>query len=119
MSSSQIWDSPIVGQVQRLLEDSPYTGWQVAGAVTVSYVAYKSIKLLKLLLIDSRISPLLNLPGPESYGSIIWGNMGEVFKAPPLALHEEWFNKYGHTITYRGLFLVKQRVLIRVSRAIL
>lgn len=106
MSFSQILDDRTLAQVQRFLEDFPYNGWQVAGGVAGSYLAYTITKLLKAWFIDPRLSPLMNLPGPESYGSIIWGNMAEIFKAPPLALHEEWFNKYGHTITYRGLFLV-------------
>ncbi|KIO34087.1 hypothetical protein M407DRAFT_17000 [Tulasnella calospora MUT 4182] len=105
MSISSVSESFTLAQAKRLLEDFPYNGWQVAGAATGSYLAYKVIKLLKLWLINPKLSPLINLPGPESYGSIIWGNMAEVVKAPPLALHEEWFDKYGHTITFRGLFL--------------
>ncbi|KIO34088.1 hypothetical protein M407DRAFT_17001 [Tulasnella calospora MUT 4182] len=108
MPSSQILDSLTLDQVQRLLEAFPYNGWQVAGAVTSSYLVYKVITLLKAWFIDPQLSPLINLPGPESYGSIIWGNMGEIVNAPPLALHEEWFNKYGHTITFRGLLMAPQ-----------
>ncbi|KIO34086.1 hypothetical protein M407DRAFT_16999 [Tulasnella calospora MUT 4182] len=105
MSFSRILDDHAPEQVRRLLEDFPYNGWQVTGGVAGSYLAYKVIKLLKAWFIDPQLSPLANLPGPESRGSILWGHMAEIFKAPPLALHEEWFNKYGHTITYRGFFL--------------
>ncbi|KAG9018779.1 hypothetical protein FRB90_009783 [Tulasnella sp. 427] len=105
MSLSQILEGPALEQVQGLLETFPYSGWQVAGGLTGTYLTYKLAKLLKTWIIDPRYSPLRDLPGPESYESIIWGNMLEVFRAPPLALHEEWFNKYGHTITYRGLLL--------------
>ncbi|KAG8902487.1 hypothetical protein FRC00_005950 [Tulasnella sp. 408] len=85
-----------LAQAKRLLEDFPYSGWQVAAAATGSYLAYKLSKLFKLWLIDPRLSPLIDLPGPESHGSIIWGNMAEVVKAPPLALFEEWFeNVFG------------------------
>lgn len=97
-----------------MLEDMPYNGWQAVGIVAGGYVTYKVLKLLKMWLLDPQLSPLLNLPGPESYGSIIWGNMAEIFKSPPLVVHEKWFNKYGHTIAYRGLFMVKQRVFRRV-----
>lgn len=106
MSFTQILDSPTLHQVQRLLEAFPYNGWQVAGAATSSYIAYQIFKTAKTLFIDPQLSPLLNLPGPGSPGSIIWGHMAEVLNAPPLALHEKWFNKYGHTITFRGLLLV-------------
>lgn len=115
MSVAQILKGPTLDQLQRMLEDFPCNGWQAVGAVTGSYITYRVIKFLKFWLIDPQLSPLLNLPGPKSYGSIIWGNLLEIAKAPPLALHEEWFSKYGHTITYRGLFLVDQCVLGLVS----
>jgi len=52
--------------------------------------------------------PFGNLPGPKA-PSAIWGVLKGIIAAPPNALHEEWFAKYGPTIRYRVL-LGDQRI---------
>ncbi|KAG9018780.1 hypothetical protein FRB90_009784 [Tulasnella sp. 427] len=105
MSLSKLAENLPIDQVQQILEEFPYSTWQVAGAATGSYLAYKLAGFVKSWLIDPQFSPLRDVPGPESYESLIWGNLGKIFKAPPSKVHEEWMNEYGHTITYRGMFL--------------
>lgn len=108
MELSKITDNLSIETVQRILEDFPYSPWQVAGAATGSYLVYKLATALKWWWIDPQFSPLRNIPGPDTYDSIIWGNMAKMFNAPPSKIHEEWLDEYGHTITYRGMFLVRR-----------
>ncbi|KIO34090.1 hypothetical protein M407DRAFT_64608 [Tulasnella calospora MUT 4182] len=105
MELSKIADNLSIEQAQRILENFPYSPWQVVAATTGSYLVYKLAGFVKWWLIDPQFSPLRDAPGPDTYDSIIWGNMPKIFKAPPSKVHEEWMNKYGHTITYRGMFL--------------
>ncbi|TXT09601.1 uncharacterized protein COLE_03535 [Cutaneotrichosporon oleaginosum] len=43
-----------------------------------------------------------NVPGPPN-PHLFWGNLQEVIKAPPNAMHEQWFNTYGNVIRYKFL----------------
>lgn len=44
-----------------------------------------------------------NLRGPART-SLVWGNLGEIIKAPPCGKHDEWIAEYGHTIRYTMMF---------------
>ncbi|TXT04309.1 hypothetical protein VHUM_04196 [Vanrija humicola] len=44
-----------------------------------------------------------NLQGPPRT-SLVWGNLGEIIKAPPCGKHDEWVAEYGHTIRYTMMF---------------
>lgn len=72
-----------------------------AGTTIVLYGVYK----LGVQLLAPYFSPLRDLPGPKSK-SFIWGNLGEIRKAENSKLHEEWIEKYGKVIKYKGFFNV-------------
>lgn len=72
-----------------------------AGTTVALYGAYK----LGVQLLAPYFSPLRDLPGPKSK-SFIWGNLGEIRKAENSKLHEEWIEKYGKVIKYKGFFNV-------------
>ena len=57
-------------------------------------------------------SPLRELPGPEKDSSIFWGNLKPLLSGQSGVIHEEWFKKYGPTITYRELFSVSPHDLV-------
>lgn len=46
-------------------------------------------------------SPLRDLPGPKSE-SFIWGNLGEMQTEEYIKKQEEWVEKYGKVIKYKG-----------------
>lgn len=72
-----------------------------AGTTIVLYGAYK----LGIQILTPYFSPLRDLPGPKSKG-LVWGNLGEIRKAENSKLHDEWIEKYGKVIKYKGFFNV-------------
>ncbi|KAF9219209.1 cytochrome P450 [Gyrodon lividus] len=61
-------------------------------------------------------SPLRCLPGPKGT-SLIYGNMGDIWKAENSVLHELWVKEYGKTLTYKGFFY-RNRLFTMDTRAI-
>ncbi|KJA19222.1 hypothetical protein HYPSUDRAFT_44481 [Hypholoma sublateritium FD-334 SS-4] len=49
-------------------------------------------------------SPLRTLRGPPN-PSLLFGNMGPIQKSENAGLHEQWTAEYGHTFTYKMMFL--------------
>ncbi|KZT57538.1 cytochrome P450 [Calocera cornea HHB12733] len=76
------------------------------------YLAYKLYTFLVLPL----YSPLRKLSHPDSK-SWLWGNMGEIFKAPSGELHRVWEQEYGQVYAYRQL-LGKWRLSTTDPRAL-
>ena len=72
-----------------------------AGTPVACYGVYKAVKFL----ISPYFSPMRDLQGPKSI-SFIWGNLEEIRKAENSKMHEEWTEKYGKVITYKGFFCV-------------
>ncbi|KIO26748.1 hypothetical protein M407DRAFT_74044 [Tulasnella calospora MUT 4182] len=56
-------------------------------------------------LIDPQFSPLKDVPGPDSYDNILLGDIGKVVRSRLSSVYEGWFAKYGHTFSFRSLFL--------------
>ena len=75
-----------------------------AGSAVVLYGVYKAVYRISALY----FSPIRDLPGPKSK-SFVWGNLGEIRKAENSKLHEEWVEKYGKVIKYKGFFNVSPR----------
>ncbi|KIK80380.1 hypothetical protein PAXRUDRAFT_833550 [Paxillus rubicundulus Ve08.2h10] len=67
-----------------------------------SVAAFGFWKFLRLVYHELR-SPLRHLPGPKS-SSLIYGNMGDIWKAENSILHEQWVKEYGNTLKYKGFF---------------
>ncbi|KIO26747.1 hypothetical protein M407DRAFT_74068 [Tulasnella calospora MUT 4182] len=55
--------------------------------------------------IDPQFSPLKDVPGPDSYDNILLGDFRKILSSLPSFVYGGWFAKYGHTISYRGVFL--------------
>ncbi|KAG9015937.1 hypothetical protein FRB90_004113 [Tulasnella sp. 427] len=85
-----------------------YGKWQVAGAVAGIFATYKLAGLLKWWFIDPRFSPLRDVPGPDSFESMLLGDFQKIVASPPSSVYKEWFAQYGHSVTYRGVFLARQ-----------
>ncbi|KAF9236874.1 cytochrome P450 [Melanogaster broomeanus] len=88
-----------------------------------SVAAFGLWKLLRLVYHEVT-SPIRHLPGPKST-SWIYGNLGEIYKAPysflhnqeNSVLHEQWVKEYGHTLKYKGFFS-RNRLFTMDTRAI-
>ena len=61
-------------------------------------------RLVPYLLAPFR-SSLLNLPGPPSPGWL-FGSINEIYESDGDLITDEWIEKYGPTIMYRGIFNV-------------
>jgi hypothetical protein len=61
-------------------------------------------------LINSWLSPLRHLAGPENE-SIFLGNLLTLAKAQNTTIWEDWVEKYGKTLRYRGFFGVCHALL--------
>lgn len=72
-----------------------------AGTTICFYGVYK----LGCQLLGPYFSPLRDLPGPKSE-SFMWGNLGELQTEEYIKKHEEWVEKYGKAIKYKGFFNV-------------
>ncbi|KAG9045759.1 hypothetical protein FS837_005680, partial [Tulasnella sp. UAMH 9824] len=95
----------------------PFLSWKVAGIATGAIIILRISKLIKRWFIDPQFSPLKDLPGPETYDSIIFGNMKRVIVSQTSVVHEEWYEKYGHVIQYRG-FLLSRRLATKDPKAL-
>lgn len=104
--TSSLIDFSFILRGQELLDSLPYSRWQVAGLTAGGLVLYQISKVLKMWWIDPYFSPLKDIPGPETYESIIWGNFKKILSTQNSVVHEEWFEKYGHVIHYRTFLLV-------------
>jgi len=82
------------------------TSFELLGLGFACLVSYGGYLILRTLVVRPYLSPLKTLPGPPGYDSIIWGHLGRIFAAPGAVIHEEWVEKYGPTMRYRGFFLV-------------
>ncbi|KIO26751.1 hypothetical protein M407DRAFT_197174 [Tulasnella calospora MUT 4182] len=107
MSASKLTDRISLESIQEVVDLFPYGKWQVAGVATGSFLAYKLAVLLKLWFIDPQFSPLKDVPGPDSYENILLGDFRKIFDSPPSSVYKGLFDKYGHTISYRGVFLCR------------
>ncbi|KIO26753.1 hypothetical protein M407DRAFT_74089 [Tulasnella calospora MUT 4182] len=72
------------------------------------YLAYKLARFLKFWFIDPQLSPLKSMPGPDNYDSLLWGDFRRILSAPPSSIYRQWFAKYGHSFSYRGMFLTRR-----------
>lgn len=80
--------------------------WRVLATTAGGYLAIQVAKFLNTSIIGPALSPLRKLPGPlNSQGTLLWGHLSLIFAAQPNELHEQWFEKYGSTITYRGILM--------------
>ncbi|KAG8902485.1 hypothetical protein FRC00_005948 [Tulasnella sp. 408] len=95
----------------------PLLSWKVAGIATGAIVILRISKLIKRWFIDPQFSPLKDLPGPEIYDSIVYGNMKRIIISQTSVVHEEWYEKYGHVIQYRG-FLLSRRLATKDPKAL-
>ncbi|KAG9018778.1 hypothetical protein FRB90_009782 [Tulasnella sp. 427] len=99
------------------LQNSPSTLWKTVGIVFGSVAILRLLKLAKRWLIDPQRSPLKDLPGPELYESVIFGNLKRVIANQSSVIHEEWYEQYGHVIQYRG-FLLSRRLATKDPKAL-
>ncbi|KIO26749.1 hypothetical protein M407DRAFT_23945 [Tulasnella calospora MUT 4182] len=105
MSTSKLADRISLESIQEVVDLFPYGKWQVAGVATGSFLAYKLAGLLQTWYIDRQSSPLKDVPGPDSYDNILLGDVRKIFGSLPSSVYKGLFDKYGHTISYRGIFL--------------
>ena len=63
-------------------------------------------------------SSLLNLPGPPSPGWL-FGSLNEIYESDGDLITDEWIEKYGSNVMYRGLFNVGTSLFRRGSRLLL
>lgn len=68
-----------------------------AGTTVCFYGIYK----LGRQLLGPYFSPLRDLPGPKSE-SFMWGSLGKLQTEEYIKMHEEWVEKYGKVIKYKG-----------------
>lgn len=87
---------------------SGFTKRQVAGIAVGGYLTYKFARFLKFWFINPQLSPLKKLSGPDSYDSLLWGDFRRILSAPPSSIYEQWFAEYGHSYSYRGMFLIRR-----------
>lgn len=82
--------------------------WYVGTAVLYAAGAVTLVALYHFVPIvyKSFASPLRNLRGPPP-DSLFYGNFKAIATAENSVLQEEWEEKYGSTIAYRGLFGVR------------
>lgn len=111
MSASKLTDRISLENIREAVDLFPYGKWQLAGMATGSFLAYKLAGLLKLWLINPQFSPQKDLPGPDSYENILLGDFRRIIEAPPSSVYSGWFAKYGHTLSYRSVFLVSSACL--------
>ncbi|KAI0077562.1 cytochrome P450 [Panus rudis PR-1116 ss-1] len=76
--------------------------WVIA-AVVFTLIARKVVPFL----ISPYVSPVRSLPGPPN-PSWLYGQMKQIIAAENSVLQEEWVEKYGHSITYTGLFNINR-----------
>ncbi|KAG9045760.1 hypothetical protein FS837_005681 [Tulasnella sp. UAMH 9824] len=117
LSIDSLIDPSFILRAQKLLDSLPYSRWQATSITAGALVLYQVSKLLKMWWIDPYFSPLKDLPGPETYESIIWGNFKKILSTQNSVVHEEWFEKYGHVIHYRT-FLLSRRLATKDPRAL-
>lgn len=106
MSLALLLEDPSVERTLHAIKHFPFSKWQVVGVATGGYLAYKVARFLTFWFIDPQLSPLKSMPGPDSYDSLLWGDFRRILSAPPSSIYREWFAKYGHSFSYRGMFLV-------------
>lgn len=99
--------------ITALLASLPVVGGLVAayptlGTALICITAAFTLLYIYLIPYKEYTIPYRNLRGPEP-SSIFWGSLKDIIKAPPNALHEEWFRTYGDTVRYR-LLLGGQRL---------
>lgn len=82
-----------------------YLFLKVAGIAAGTIIILRISKLVKRWLVDPQFSPLKDIPGPETYESVVFGNLKRVMRNQSSIVHEEWFEKYGHVIQFRGFLL--------------
>ncbi|QRV98591.1 cytochrome P450 family protein [Ceratobasidium sp. AG-Ba] len=87
-------------------------------AIGYLLAAVIGLKLARLSYNYARalLSPLRHLNHPKN-GSILFGNMKQVFAAPGATLHEDWISRHGSTFAYRA-FLSKWRLFTIDPRAL-
>ncbi|KIO34091.1 hypothetical protein M407DRAFT_64709, partial [Tulasnella calospora MUT 4182] len=59
--------------------------------------------------VNPQLSPLKDIPGPEAYESLIWGNLRRVLGGGN-EVYRGWFESYGPNVHYRGLLLARRLV---------
>ncbi|KAG9016558.1 hypothetical protein FRB90_003030 [Tulasnella sp. 427] len=100
MSTSKITDRLSLEGIQEVFDLFPYGKWQVAGAATGGFLVYKLAGLLKWWFIES-------IHSPDSYESVLLGDFRRIVASPPSSVYKEWFAQYGHSVSYRGVFLTR------------
>lgn len=106
MSLALLVNHPSLERIWDAIVRSGFTKRQVTGIAVGGYLTYKVARFLKFWFIDPQLSPLKNLPGPDSYDSLLWGDFRRILSASPSSIYEQWFAEYGHSYSYRGMFLV-------------
>lgn len=104
-----MWSAPLdlisFDDASRFLEYILSSPRQVAGVALGSYVTFKLLSFLKAWFVNPQLSPLKDIPGPEAYESLVWGNLPKVLGGGH-ETYREWFDTYGPNMHYRGLLLV-------------
>ncbi|KAG8902491.1 hypothetical protein FRC00_005954 [Tulasnella sp. 408] len=59
--------------------------------------------------VNPQLSPLKDIPGPEAYESLVWGNLQKILGGGH-EIYREWFDIYGPNVHYRGLLLARRLV---------
>lgn len=111
MSATKLTDRISFETIQDVADLFPYGKWQVAGAATGGFLAYKLAGLLKAWFIDPQFSPLKDVPGPDTYENILLGDFRKIVETLPSSVYKDWFAKYGHSVAYRSVFLVSDGAL--------
>lgn len=77
-------------------------GLRVFGVLVLAVVVFTLVRVFILNL----TSPLRHFPGPPS-PSILFGNLWQIFHAPPGAMQMKWSEEYGDTFKYKVLLGVR------------
>lgn len=92
------------------------TPLKLAATAVAAFAIPELWKLYKALVQRPRASPLRFLPGPETRDSILWGHLSRLLARDYVPIFEEWFEKYGHVLQYRGFMGVSRAVTERSAR---
>lgn len=110
-----MWPAPLnqvsvnIDDASRFLDSLSSSPWQIARVAIGGYATYRLLSFLKAWFVNPQLSPLKDIPGPETYESLVWGNLRKVLGRGH-EVYLEWFERYGPNVQYRGLLLVRLRV---------
>lgn len=101
-----------IDRIHSFVSSIQVSPWQIGGAVVGSFVLYEVAQGVKHMLIEPYFSPLKALPGPEKVDNYLLGHLLRIINSPPATVQEEWRTQYGPVVGYRGLLMVRNRILL-------